>query len=626
MCGIAGVIFNSNSFSLENPEANLKNVLHSMEHRGPDGEGIKSFEIEEWKGFFGHRRLSIIDLGGGHQPMETSGATITFNGEILNYKDLKSNSQFHFKTESDTEVILSGYEESGSQSFEKLNGFFAFGLLDKINQDVYLCRDRFGIKPLYYYFEENKVFAFASELSALLKFPFIKKELNVEKLPLYFFHNSFPWNSSAIRGVEKILPGEFLTFRKGILKKSFYYNPQKLDKASIQVSFEDAKIETQRLIKQAVKRHLIADVPVGIFLSGGIDSSIVAYEASQLSSRQIETFSIGFDRPDFDESPYAMAIAKQINSKHHQNIVSLEDLRKELNAAVALLDEPLGDSSIIPTSLVSKMASRNVKVVLGGDGGDEVFAGYPMLKAHQLSEIYGPFVNMFLKLQGDKIINKLPNRNVAKSIEWKLKKFLNGWNENSTIRHQNWMAGLKIDHIRHAFKDASRFDFDFLYDGRFSQQISGNQLLLFDLMNFLANDVITKVDRASMGYSLEVRPPLLDNDLVDFTFSLPFKFKYQAGHSKYILKELYKPILPSSILYRAKKGFSLPMAAWLQSDLGSELERMIEDSPLTSESGPLHKVFWKNLLEVHRKRVQDNSVPLWNFYVLSQWYSKLMNG
>jgi asparagine synthase (glutamine-hydrolysing) len=629
MCGISGLLVRKSFVHLESQKAQVDGMLSKIFHRGPDGQGIESFDLREWTLVLGHRRLAIIDLAGGYQPMRSGKLSITFNGEILNYQELKKNLDYNFKTSSDTEVILASFEKSREESFKELNGFFSFGLFDENDQSLHLCRDRFGIKPLYYSTDHRNYFAFASELTSLLSLPFIEKRLNEAGLAQYFFQSSYPWEYSAIQGIEKVLPGEKLTWRNGRIEKSFYFDPATLGAKRCDDSFDEAKRKTRQLIKQAVSRHMISDVPLGVFLSGGIDSSIIAYEGSHLTNQSLKTFSIGFDRPDYDESSYARKIAAMIGSHHHEEIIGTADMAKELPNVISVLDEPLGDSSIIPSLLVSRMARKKVTVALGGDGGDELFGGYPILRAHELSEKWAPLIKLFRQSGAVSFLRMLKNPDKHQSLQWKLKKFFIEWDADPLWRHQKWQAGLKFEPLGNAFKTEFLKNIlgdqtlqGFLKFKRLKGSFDPNQYLLMDLMNFLANDVITKADRASMASGLELRPPFLDNDLAEYAFSLPFSYKYRNGEKKYLLKEAYRGELPDDILYRPKKGFSVPMPAWMAGALSEQMRGIVEESPLTGKSGPLSREFWRVLLKKHVDHSEDNAVALWNLYVLHHWHLK----
>jgi asparagine synthase (glutamine-hydrolysing) len=624
MCAIAGLIYPKQNISKNDQAASVKRMLDKMSHRGPDGEGLEIQETSQWRIVFGHRRLSIIDLQGGHQPMLSQRSMITYNGEVLNYQELKKEISQDFKTTSDTEAILASFDKFETKSFAKLNGFFAFGIWDFKQESLFLCRDRFGIKPLYYCKLDNGGIVFSSELNALMLSNLVKKTLNHEALVQYFFHNSFPWHYTPIQGISKVLPGETIKWHQGNIAKEYYFNPTDLLNMQSDDSFEMAKIKTQSLIQNAVKRHLISDVPSGVFLSGGIDSSIICYEAAQLCQHKLETFSIGFDRPDYDESIYARQVANLIQSNHHEEIVSIDQMESMLQNVVSALDEPLGDSSIIPTMMVSQMARKRVKVVLGGDGGDELFAGYPILKAHAYAEKYKPLIEIFRTCGFSHFIEKLKIEEGQKGLHWQLKKFILRFDNNMAWRHQKWMAGIRIETLPKLFKSelANFAQKDILQFKAIQKITDKNALLLIDLMNFLANDVITKVDRASMSQGLEARPPFLDNELASYTFSLPFHFKYNNGQSKYILKEIYKSKLPHDILFRKKQGFSIPMPVWMRGKLAPAMKTIINESVLFSNSGPFNKATWLKLLDEHLNYQEDHAVTLWNLFVFHHWHDK----
>ncbi|MEM7012896.1 MAG: asparagine synthase (glutamine-hydrolyzing), partial [Verrucomicrobiota bacterium] len=414
MCGIAGFVG-----ARDDGEDVLRRMLQKLRRRGPDGEGIEIFDNEA---FLGHRRLSIIDLEGGRQPMsnEDDSLWLTFNGEIFNFQELTQQLQkkgHQFKTQSDSEVILHLYEEFGPAGFEQLNGMFAFALWDRKNKELILARDRFGIKPLYYA-KTPKGIVFASELTALAAHPDVCRDISTIDLKSYFFSDYIIGPSTILSGVNKLLPGQYLD---GSGEPRYYWEPNSLLTEPKFQSESDWIEETRASLETAVKRQLVADVPVGAFLSGGIDSSVITCMAAKHGP--IQTFSIGFEQKSFDESPWAKDVADQIGSEHHEQIVDQQLLLDSIDDALDSLDEPLGDSSILPTYLVSKFASERVKVVIGGDGGDELFAGYPTYIAHKLSWIYAAAPKWMRTHLIERVIRSLPAKTSYMSLEWKLKRF-----------------------------------------------------------------------------------------------------------------------------------------------------------------------------------------------------------
>jgi len=595
-------------------------------HRGPDAEGFWS---DPSKGLYlGHRRLSIIDIAGGTQPMWTSDNAlgVTFNGEIYNYRELRHELEGagHLFTShhSDTEVLLHGYREWGTRLPEHLNGMWAFALFDKKNNSLFLSRDRFGKKPLFYAVNK-KTFMFASELTALQKHPSFTFSISRMSLKKYFAYNYIPSPASLYESVYKLEGGCNLVYS---LSDNAYtiqrYWEFHLEPTShVPKSAESIWAEELRdLIDKAVKRRLMSDVPLGIFLSGGVDSTAVAsFAARHIDPRQLQTFSIGFDEPSFDESAYSLFAARELGTSHHHRMLSLDTATVLLPAITGMLDEPLGDSSLLPTYLLCNECRKEVTVALGGDGADELFAGYDPFHALKAARLYAALVPKPLHEAIRLLVHRFPVSHGNMSLDFRLKRTLRGLSYNHKLWNPTWQAALDPREISDLFTDNTAPEE--LYEEAISCWDNCSQLSMVDktleyfTKLYLQNDILTKIDRAGMMNSLEVRSPFLDNDLVAFAERLPSNFKYRNGVTKYLLRKALTSIVPERILTRSKKGFGVPVGAWFKSG-----ELTINSS--TMQSG-MNRSFIEKQLTSHRSGARDNRGFLWNMWVLNHFDNRV---
>lgn len=617
MCGIAG-FFGTGS------QIDIQSMTRKLAHRGPDADGFYYGDDEPL--FLGHRRLSIIDLQDGSQPMSTRDGklVIVFNGEIYNHQSLreKLEKKGHvFVTHhSDTEVLLHGFREWGDKLPEKLNGMWAFAIYDKQNRQLFLSRDRFGKKPLYYSFQNN-TFAFASELSALIEHPIIESSVCEISLRKYFAYGYIPSPRSIYRNIFKLPGGYNLTF--SISSKSiqcekywqFVIEPVEILPKNPEETWCE---ELRGLISKAVKRRLISDVPLGVFLSGGIDSSCVtAFAANFMEPGELKTFSISFEEKSFDESAYALRTAKYIGTDHHNETLSLERSKMLLHDIVAKLDEPMGDSSLLPTYLLSKITRENVTVALGGDGADELFAGYDPFRALKLAQLYAKIVPKPVHKGIRMLCNRLPVSHKNMSLDFKLKRTLRGLSFPSRFWNPVWLGPLSPDEISELIDQP--IDIEDLYseaielwdDCRSKNMV--DQTLQFYTRFYLQDDILVKVDRASMMNSLEVRAPFLDIDLVNLVRKIPHTYKYRNGQTKYILKKALEPILPKDILYRSKKGFGIPVGKWLKQPYFNLDATVFQDVFMPD--------FIQKYQQDHISNTTDNRAFLWNYWLLKTWQS-----
>ncbi len=629
MCGIVGLL-TSKAVNIPDYET-LKKMRDLLIHRGPDeaGEYIRPLDEKGPFVFLGHRRLSIIDLTGGHQPLTNEDGTIwvTFNGEIYNFKELREDLEgrgHRFGTRSDTEVIVHSYEEYGDECFKRFNGMFAIGIWDGKRNRLVLARDRLGKKPLYYSFI-NETLLFASELKAILSYPDFPRRVDILSLTKYLFFEFIPCPHTIFCDARKLPPASFLIWDSKELKVREYWTPFDSLKAQGTFSEEEAALRLTELLRQSVKRRLVSDVPLGVFLSGGIDSSAVAALAQREDPGKIETFSIGFEDASFDESRYALLASEHIGTKHHERTMRPVDLLNLVPHLTDILDEPMADASILPTYLLSKFTREYVKVALGGDGGDELFAGYPTYLAHKVARHCERWIAPFhpiLTFLG----NLLPVSDNNISFDFKVKKFLLGIGYRDSIRNFVWLGSFSFPDLHHVLSSdiGSQLNQDrlveeiSLYESAFPLTDRTDLLQFLDLKLYLQEAILVKVDRASMACSLEVRAPILDHELVEFVMGLPSSLKLKGLTSKYILKKAMKPFLPKQVIHRGKKGFGVPIAKWVKGPLKELFEDLLAPDRIRRE-GYLNPDYVTQLLQDHLVNKRDNRKHLWTLLVWELW-------
>jgi asparagine synthase (glutamine-hydrolysing) len=604
-----------------------------MAHRGPDDQGIYLGKDNPSVGL-GHRRLSIIDLSeAGHQPManEDGAVWIVANGEIYNYLDLRSgliNKGHLFKSDTDTEVILHLYEEYGDDCVKHLRGMFALAIWDGKKKILFLARDRIGKKPLLYSYV-NGVFCFASEFAALLESGAVKKEINHEAMDYYLTFGYIPAPLTVYRNVFKLLPAHKLILKDGEISLSQYWQLDYFPK--INISEEEARQEILRLLKEAVKLRLHSDVPLGAFLSGGIDSSTVVAIMSQLSNSKVKTFSIGFEDSDYSELKYARNIATRYRTEHYEFIVKPDALRI-LPLLVERYGEPYADSSCIPTYYVSKETKRFVTVALNGDGGDESFAGYEryyaMLIANLLGYLPGPG-KVFLK----KFSALLPDSIESKSKLRRLKRFTEAAFLPAYRRYARWVGifndSLKKEIYSEGFaKNLNSFDSANLIKPFFNhngRQAGLDVFLNTDVHTYLPDDLLVKVDILSMANALECRSPFLDHKLMEFAARLPARYKLKGSIKKYILKKsVENELVPRQNIYRKKMGFGMPIGRWLRGENKDFLKETLLGGSFLSR-GYFNPKAIKFLVEEHIQGRKDYSFNLWALLMLELWHQRFMD-
>lgn len=567
MCGIAG-------FVGPGSRAHLEAMTGALAHRGPDGEG---FHIDAARGVhLGHRRLAIIDLEGGVQPLwnEDRSVCVVFNGEIYNHAELRASlmaAGHVFATDhSDTEVLVHGYEEWGRELPLKLNGMFAFAIYDIRAGRLFLARDRFGEKPLYW-FQRGKLFAFASELTAIRKHPDAVTAPDALAVQKYFVHGFVPAPRSLYQDVHKLPAGGWLEHdvTTGNSQSGLYWRFALTPDARMNERPEAELAEELRaLFLQAVKRRLISDVPLGVFLSGGIDSGAVLAAASGMATGPVSTFTVGFTEPSFDESSFARALARHFGSAHHEQMLDLDLARELLPGVLSRMDEPLADPSLLPTWLLSRFTRQKVTVALSGDGGDELFAGYDPFKALAPAQLYSSIMPRWGHRTLRALVEHLPVSARNMSLDFKLRRTLLGLSHRQALWNPVWLGPLDPAELGDLFSQPHPVEEVFsevLDQWERSPHLSlVDRTLEFYTRFYLQDGILMKVDRAAMMNSLESRAVFLDNDIADFCMRLPARFKYRGGERKYLLKRALRPMLPAATLNRRKKGFGIPAARWLR--------------------------------------------------------------
>ncbi|MEP7270239.1 MAG: asparagine synthase (glutamine-hydrolyzing) [Acidobacteriota bacterium] len=624
MCGILGIIQGYREQSADKRVARA--MAATMVHRGPDDEGFY------YRGpvVLGMRRLSIIDVPGGHQPISNEDGSIwvVFNGEIYNFASLREDLEARghtFRTNSDTEVIVHLYEEMGDKLLDHLNGMFAFALWDEPKQRMLLARDRMGEKPLYFTELPDRTFVFASELKAILIHPGVERRLNLRALRKYLSYEFVPSPHSMIEGVSKLPPAHKLVWERSGWRTERYWQLS-YSGPKLKITAREAAEEVGVRLGDAVRRRLISDVPLGVLLSGGVDSSSVAALACEVGATRVKTFSIGFEEKSFDESSYARLVAKHLGTEHHEQSFSEREMLSMVPEIPRLLDEPLGDASLIPTYLLSRFARGSVTVALGGDGGDELFAGYPTYPAHRLAGYYRALPRALREHVIEPGVARLPVSTSNLSFDFRARRFVGGATMPAGMRHTFWMGSfdprqqrlLLSPDIIDAVSDEETYDeladFDYLSNGE--SLVEG--MMRLDATHYLSECVLVKVDRASMAASLEVRAPFLDHTFIEYLTCLPVDLKLRGMTTKYILKRAVESKLPPQITTRSKKGFGMPVAKWIKGEL-KELVNDTFDQGRLRQRGLFNPAFVQQLIADHDRGVADNRKLIWTLLMFELW-------
>ena len=619
MCRIVG-IWHQNFRNNYDIEKVLLNMRDSMIHGGPDDTGIY---INKNKGLgLAHRRLSILDLSpAGHQPMSFDNLTIVYNGEVYNFKEIREELKkygYKFSSNTDTEVILKAFHKWGFKCVDRFKGMWAFAILDKKNEKLILCRDRVGVKPLYYY-NKNNVFVFSSEIKAILEHPYFRKEINTNSALLFLQYGYVPTKETIFKNIKHLSPGSFLVIDKtGNIEIKNYWDvtsifPQKLN---ISLNQEKELIDfVEKSLIESFKYRLVSDVPVGIYFSGGIDSTLVTTLLQKNTSSKLKTFTIGFSHRKYDESRYAKEIAKYLGTEHYEIFINKEDYISSFYKAISLMDDPIADDAFIPTYYLSKHAKKEVKVVLSADGGDEIFGGYKkylyaknLYKFKYIIPLISPLMKVLLnnpKLNGynyTKLFNAIvsPNKNACK-INEDISKFSSDYYiKNTFLSTYNPNVCKNIKSIN----DYNKYFFSYL--------------AIYDFKAYLPNDLLIKTDRATMFNSIEGREPFLDDKLIEIGLNLPDHLKLRNGQNKYILRKVLEKNLPQELFNRKKHGFDAPVFEFFKDEINSIFR---DDTKLKKF---INTIFFdgnsiKDWFSLKEKILKTGPIFKWNLYVLYKW-------
>jgi len=617
MCGITGIFDTRDHRAVD--RAVLERMNDSQQHRGPD-EG--SVHIEPGVGF-GHRRLSIIDIATGQQPLfnEDNSVVVVFNGEIYNYQSLIPELQAHghvFKTKSDTEVIVHAWEQWGDKCVERFRGMFAFALWDRNRQTLFMARDRLGVKPMYYALLDDGTLLFGSELKSVMAHGGLRRDIDPLALEEYFALGYVAEPRTIFRQARKLPPAHTLVIRRGqpVGEPREYWDVDFT--LTNPIGVEDACTELVRRLKESVKLRMIAEVPLGAFLSGGVDSSAVVQAMAGLSDGPVNTCSIAFDDPAYNESEFAAMVAKRYATNHRVETVVSDDFDL-IDTLARLYDEPYADSSAIPTYRVCQLARKHVTVALSGDGGDETFGGYRRYKLHMMEEKMRSTLPEGVRRPVFGLLGRLyPKADWAPRV-LRAKTTFEGMARNSVEAYFHSMSL-----IREPMRSR-------LYSSQLKSQLGGYSALdvfqrharrantddplaliqYIDTHTYLVGDINTKVDRASMAHSLEVREPLMDHELVQWVATLPSSLKLRGGNGKMLLKKSMEPYLPDDVLYRPKMGFAVPLARWFRGPLRERVRKSLLDGAI-ADSGWLNLTVVRQLVDQHEAGSHDHSTPLWS--------------
>jgi len=621
VCGIAGFCDYNSLLT----EEYLNDMTQVLEHRGPDAAGVKFTRYEEFSLGFGHRRLSILDLSeNGSQPYLYENLTLVYNGEIYNFKEIKNELVklgYKFDSNSDTEVLIKAFHCWGLGCLNKLIGMFAFAVFDNSSRKLTLVRDRVGVKPFYYYWDNNQ-FLFASELKSFLKIPSFKRDIDKKSLMLYLQYGYVPSPNSIFKNVKKLKAGfaiELNTANKKTLETQYwnpadYYQKEKLD-----ISFQEATSHLEGLLRSAFKYREVSDVPLGVFLSGGYDSSVVTSVLQSSASTKIKTFTIGFDDVKHNEAIYAKQIAKHLGTEHYEHYCTENDALDMIDQLSNVYDEPFGDASSIPTLLLSQFAREKVTVALSADGGDELFAGYDIYhnsiyENRAVSKL--KYLNPILRLIDPKYLAMISK---SYNTEGKFYKFLELSTATSNLEKFDVFS-------KYFYKEELNRLLNFTFDSQsiFTSVLDGQdddkqQLLLSSFETYLSDDIMVKVDRASMHHGLEAREPLLDHRILEFVAQLPYDYKYKNGISKVILKEIAHKYIPKKMIDRKKQGFSVPLDSWLKNDLKVIV---LETLSRLKKNNELFNANYVDQLIDSFYKYNGNPYKLWLLFTFQLWYER----
>ncbi len=625
MCGICGIYNRESGAAVAG--ADIQAMCDAIIHRGPDDEG----QYLQGPVGLGMRRLAIIDLATGRQPIfnEEGDAVIVLNGEIYNHLELRRDLEkrgHRFCTRSDTEAILHAYEEYGEGCPSHLNGMFAFAIWDVRRQRLFIARDRIGKKPLYYHFDGRRL-VFASEIKAILRLREIPREIDPRALDAYLTCEYIPAPLSIFKGIRKLPQGHWLSLDGEGLRIQRYWQ---LHYRASAASEADLAAEFLDLLRDAVRIRLMSEVPLGAFLSGGLDSSAVVAMMSQTAERGVKSYSIGFDNATYNELPWARMVANHFGTEHHEEIIT-PDAVGLTERIVRQLDEPLGDFSVFPTWMVSEMARKHVTVVLSGDGGDELLGGYETYIAERMARRYARLPGWLRKGAIEPLVALLPPTEKKKGFVNKSRRFIEGCRLPADLQHVRWMIFLQEAEkgllyspaLRGALADHDPYAFIRQAFAACDSPEPLDQQEYVDIVTYLADDIMVKVDRMSMAVSLEARAPFLDHRLVEFCASLPPHLRLNGKRSKYILKQAFRGILPDEILDRRKEGFSIPIKSWMKEELKPMLLDFLSPAALTA-TGCFEHVHVQRLIGEHLAGRENHSHRLWALLMFQMWHHEYM--
>jgi len=624
MCGICGIL----NLNQERADKHiLENMTAKLVHRGPDEGGIF---VKDEVGL-GHRRLSIIDLQTGNQPIysEDKNIVLVFNGEIYNFRELRKNLEQKghvFLSQGDAETIVHLYEDYQEGCLDYLRGMFAFALWDVKEKKLFLARDRMGKKPAVYWWNDKR-FLFASELQSLLEAPYVQREIDSESLNLYlsFFYVPAPW--TMFKNIRKLPAAHYLVLKDGKLKIKKYWT---LSAVPSNKSFSDYKEGLAAHLEEAVRLRMISDVPLGAFLSGGIDSSIIVSLMSKYSQGPVKTFSVGSKNQLYNELSFARIIAEKFHTEHKELIVEPKaiDLLPEI---IRHYGEPFADYSCIPTFYLSRFARQSVKTVLNGDGGDESFAGYDRYTACEIAEELNMLPGFLVKII-NYFVEKMPPGNDIKTANWQLKRFFKSLAYEPRERYLRWISAFNPEEKTGLYRSdfANSINFDEGYE-LFKNYISGRENANFseeacnlDIQTYLPYDLLVKMDIATMASSLEARSPFLDHKFMEFAAQIPFDLKLKNYNNKHILKQAFKGKIPQAILKRKKQGFSVPIGQWFRGELKNFMLDVLLDS--ATQKQYFKRSFIQGMIDEHLSSKVDNGYKIWTLLIFELWHREFIAG
>lgn len=627
MCGIVGIV-NAGGRAVESDV--LARMNRAIQHRGPDEDG---FYLKETVGL-AMRRLSIIDLAGGQQPIFNQDRTkaIVFNGEIYNFQELRRDlveRGHEFYTNCDTEIIVHLYDRYGADCVQHLRGMFAFAIWDEREKSLFIARDRVGKKPLLYSHQPNGDLIFGSEFQSLLQHPNVGREVDFEAINDYLSYLCVPAPLTAYKQIRKLAPAHWLVWKNGEIKTERYWQPDFSRK--IKITEKEAEDETLRLLGEAVRLRLISEVPLGAFLSGGVDSSAVVALMAQESAAPVKTFSIGFEEQDYSELKYARQVAEHVGAEHHEFVVK-PDALDVLPTLVEHYGEPYADSSAIPTFYVARETRKHVTVALNGDGGDESFAGYERYAAMRLAEKYHRLPRLVREQIIERAVNLVPTSELRKSRARDAKRFLQAAGLPSVERYFQWVSGIDREAKNELYtKDFQRrvaaADPARLLQKWFAEANGAgivDRTMMTDQQTYLPNDLLVKVDIASMAVSLEARSPLLDHKVIEFAASLPDSIKLRGTETKSLLKKVAARLVPPEVIYRRKMGFGVPIANWFR----GEMKNFVSDVLLSEKAqkrGLFEPAVVSRFVREHVAGERDRAAQLWTLLMLELWFERFID-